>query len=175
MCWKQKYDWVRVYLSQHNGLRPGNALWVPLGEEAMTDNSQQGADVRSRGECAKMQNGSWWREGMWYSEEIAFSAVFFFIIIRRIFPLPQVLKFIITKPSSLTSIPPECRQAFILILIKASGTTFHRQPCRPLSPSGEAVKLFIITYQMGEGHGCTALEWNLGRTLGDRRAELDNQ
>ena len=36
-------------LSQHNGLRPGNALWAPLGEEAMTDNSQQGAEVRLRG------------------------------------------------------------------------------------------------------------------------------
>lgn len=80
--------------------------------------------------------------------------------------------------SSLSSIPSEsCRQALILILIKASGTAFHPEPCRPLSLSGGAVKLFIITRlsEMGEGHGCKALEWNLGRTLDDRHAEFDNR
>lgn len=78
--------------------------------------------------------------------------------------------------SSLPWIPPEsCRQAFIY-LIEAPGTVFHAQPCRSLSLSGEAVKLFIITRLSGmaEGHDCKAFEWNLGRSFVDRRAEFDN-
>lgn len=50
------------------------------------------------------------------------------------------------------------------------------------TPSGEAVKLFIMAGLSGveEGHGWEVLEWNLegrreaGGTLGDRRAEFDN-
>lgn len=84
---------------------------------------------------------------------------------------------ILTPPaSSLPWIPPEsCRQAFIY-LIEAPGTVFHAQPCRSFSPSGEAVKLFIITRLSGmaEGHDCKAFEWNLGRTFVDRHAEFDN-
>lgn len=45
-----------------------------------------------------------------------------------------------------------------------------------LSPSGEAVEVFVITRlsKMGDGHGCKAMEWNSGRTLGDRPAEFDS-
>lgn len=152
----------------------------------MTENSQQGAEVSSRGNEARSKMGLGGGEACETLEECHFLQFYSpssndishpagLEVHHSQTPLPPP-----TSPpaSSLPSIPPEsCRQAFILILIKASGTAFHPQPCRPLSPSGEAVKLFIITRlsEMGEGHGCKALEWNLGRTLGDRRAEFDNR
>lgn len=48
----------RVGLSRHNGhYGHGNGFWGPLGEEAMTENSQQGAEVRLRGNEARSKMG----------------------------------------------------------------------------------------------------------------------
>lgn len=59
------------------------------------------------------------------------------------------------------------------------GLYFIHNHRRPYSPSGEAVKLSIITKlrEMMEGRECKASEWNLGRTFGGRRAafETDNR
>lgn len=170
--WVQTYGGIRAGMCRHNGLRPSSAFWWPLGEEAMTGSSQQGAEVRSRGNEARSEIG------LGGGEECNFFAVWLSIN-RVLFLIPQVLKFMKAPPLHPCILSPleHCRQAFIIILIKASGTAFHLQPCRPLSLSGEAVELFIITRlsEMGEGHGCEALEWNLGRTLGDRRAEFDSR
>lgn len=40
-------------LNRCNELRPCNGFWGPLGEDAMMENSQQGAEVRSRGNEAR--------------------------------------------------------------------------------------------------------------------------
>lgn len=134
------------------------------------------------GKWGKKKNGSLWWEGMWNHGGMSFFAVLFSVI-RCMFPILQVLKFIIAPPPS--SLHPlclrfpleSCRQAFILILIKASGTVFHPQPCRLLSPSGGAVKLFIIAQTIGDGRRTwlQGVECNLARTLGGRCAEFDNR
>lgn len=52
--WRRRIcDWGREGLSRHGGPKPGNGFWGPLGEEAMTESSQQGAEVRSMRQEAK--------------------------------------------------------------------------------------------------------------------------
>lgn len=97
-----------------------------------------------------------------------------FSIIRPVFSILLVLKFITVyhlyphHPCILS--PPETCTDKPLSWYSSRPLAPHficATLCRPLSPIGEAVNLFIITRlsEMGEGHGCSALGWNLGRTL----------
>lgn len=46
-----------MQLNRCNELRPCSGFWGPLGEDAMIRNSQQGAEVRSRGNEARSKMG----------------------------------------------------------------------------------------------------------------------
>lgn len=161
-------DWV------HSVLMPGNGLWRPLEEEVMTENSQQGAEVRSRGNEEEVKWVSVKGRHVW--RNVIFCS--FILHHQTHISHPAGLEAhhsqthsppSLIPASSLPLIPPEsCRQAFILILIKASVTAFHPQPCRLLSPSGEAVKLFIIAIlsEIGRRTWLQGVEVELGEDFG---------
>lgn len=155
-------------------LRPGNGFWGPVEEEVMTENSQQGAEVRSRGNEEERKWVSVKGRHVWRN------VIFCSFILHHQMHIshPAGLEVHHSQPhlppslisaSSLPLIPPEsCRQAFILILIKASVTAFHPQPCRLLSSCGEAVKLFIIAIlsEMGRRTWLQGVEVEPGEDFG---------
>lgn len=130
--WRQKRGWGGVGLSWHNGLRPGNGFWEPLGQEqnSIAENSQQGAEVRSRGNEARSRMGLSGGEACDTVEECHFFAVLFSIN-RCIFTIPQVLKFIITKPLS----PPSFLHPLSLRFPQSpADKTLSWYSSRPLAP-----------------------------------------
>lgn len=157
------------------GQGPGEAFegLGPLGEEAMAESSQQGAQVRLWGDEARRSVCVCVVRGDLKTAEECCLLVWFSII-RLEFSILLVLKFITVyhlypHPPCILSPPETCTdKPLSWYSSRPLAPHFIRAaPCRPLSPIGEAVNLFIIARlsEMGEGHGCNALGWNLGRTL----------
>lgn len=148
-----------------NPITSGNDSWEPLRKEALTNNSQQGAEVRSMANearrkiaCQKGRHVKLWRH----------ASICYLFLHPQMHIFPSCM-FIIAKiphtpmhPLRLILLPRSPYKTFIY-LIKAPGTAFHAQPRWPFSPSGEALKLFIIivitrlsrTYKVGWGMGIT--------------------
>lgn len=155
----EEWDWIDVMswgLAMDSGRR--------------CDDRKQSAGSRSeiKGKWGKKQNGSQWRGGMCSSVGMSFFEVWFSII-RHVFPILPVLKFIKVKcPTPFNS--PKVLQTR-LYLDNHQGLWHSISSTTLLTViSGEAVKLFIITRlsEMGEEHGCKALEWNFGRIWDER-------